>query len=170
MKIHKTDDYIIINEDGEFTILDRYNQNLARRRTGEVHFSPENPMKKILIVEDERIIAMDIQLTLESLGYEVIGISDNGKDAIETAENHHPDLIFMDIKINGKLDGIDTAKKILQQDNPVIIFCTSFSDENTKKRANVIDYSAYIKKPFSNYQIKQLLKEISGRRQLKKQA
>jgi len=83
---------------------------------------------RILIVEDEVIIAMEIELCLQSLGYEVISIVDTGEKAIVKAEVDKPDLILMDIRIKGEMDGIDTAEVIRKRFGIPVIFSTAYCD------------------------------------------
>jgi two-component system, response regulator PdtaR len=110
----------------------------------------------ILVVEDERITAEDIKSGLESAGYHVPAIVSTGKDAVEKAGELKPDLVLMDIKLKGKMDGIEAAGKIkLLYDIPVI-YLTAYSDEYTVQRAKITEPSGYIikdttglvKKPF----------------------
>ena len=114
--------------------------------------------KKILIVEDEAIIALNLKLDLEDLGYEVINIVDTGDDAIYEAVEHRPDLTIMDINIKGDIDGIMAAKKILALDLAVI-YLTANTDDYTFKKA--LDYSpayGFISKP---YDMRTLSKNIA---------
>jgi CheY-like chemotaxis protein len=82
----------------------------------------------ILIVEDEQIIALDIQNSLEDSGYVVVGRADRGDDAIKKTGELQPDLILMDINIKGEMDGIEAAERIRTQFNLPVIFLTAFSD------------------------------------------
>lgn len=103
---------------------------------------------KILIVEDEIIVATDIEDTLVSLGYLVSGILSSGEDAIEHAQAHRPDLVLMDIMLEGDIDGITTANNIRQQFNIPVIFLTAYSNEKTIERAKIAKPYGYILKPF----------------------
>ena len=80
---------------------------------------------RILIVEDEAIIAMELESQLQSLGYEITSIVDTGVKAIEKAKTDKPDLILMDIRIKGEMDGIDTAEAIRSQFGIPVIFSTA---------------------------------------------
>jgi DNA-binding NarL/FixJ family response regulator len=106
--------------------------------------------KNILIVEDEIIIAMDIQNTLHTLGYKNIMIAESGEEALELISENHADLILMDIGLRGTLDGIKTAEKIMQL-LPVskVMFITSYSNLKIRESADRIKHSGYILKPFS---------------------
>ncbi len=107
-------------------------------------------MKKILIVEDESLVALDLSQSVESLGYKVVGIVSNSKDAIELTCKEKVDLVLMDICIKGETDGIDTAKAIKIYDKNIqIIYSTALSGEEDIKRAVKTNPSAYIIKPVS---------------------
>jgi len=101
---------------------------------------------KILVVEDERITAEDIKSGLENAGYNVPALVSTGKDAVEKAEKLKPDQVLMDIKLKGKMDGIEAAGKIkLLYDIPVI-YLTAYPDEYTVQRAKITEPSGYILK------------------------
>lgn len=102
----------------------------------------------IFIVEDESIVAKDIQNSLTKLGYNVIGIANNGKDAIEKILELKPDLLLMDIMIKGDLTGIDVSEKIKEKLNVPIIFLTAYADEGTLAKAKITEPYGYILKPF----------------------
>ncbi|MVM38486.1 response regulator [Spirosoma sp. HMF3257] len=102
---------------------------------------------KLLVVEDDMIIAANIALQLSKLGYEVSGIVPRGEEAILHAETNRPDLILLDISLKGSLDGIDTAHAIHQRWNIPIIYVTANTDEATFARAKKTHPYAYIAKP-----------------------
>ncbi|MCC6369919.1 MAG: response regulator [Bacteroidia bacterium] len=102
----------------------------------------------IFIVEDESIVAKDIQNSLTKLGYNVVGSANNGKDAIEKITELMPDLVLMDIMIKGPLNGIEVSEKIKEQMNIPIIFLTAYADEGTLSRAKITEPYGYILKPF----------------------
>lgn len=107
-------------------------------------------MRQILIVEDESLVALDLAQSVESLGYKVIGIVSNSKDAIKLTCKEKIDLVLMDICIKGDTDGIDTAKAIKIYDKNIqIIYITALSGEDDIKRAVQTNPSAYIIKPIS---------------------
>lgn len=116
---------------------------------------------KILVVEDERITAEDIKSGLESAGYHVPALVSSGKDAIEKAGELKPDLVLMDIKLKGKMDGIAAAGQIKQLYDIPVIYLTAYSDECTVKRAKITEPSGYIikestglvKKPFEESEL-----------------
>ncbi|MGB7292052.1 MAG: response regulator [Thermodesulfobacteriota bacterium] len=107
-------------------------------------------MKKsrILVVEDESIIARNVQNKLTKLGYDVCGVTSTGEDAIKLAKELNPDLVLMDIVLRGGIDGIDAAKHIRSQFDIPIIYLTAHSDLGTIKRATYTEPFGYILKPF----------------------
>ena len=107
----------------------------------------ETPIK-ILVVEDEMIIAAKISMHLTNLGYEVTGILPRGEEALLSVEEHRPDLVLMDIRLKGEINGIDTA--ILMQKNADIpvIFLTANADEATFNKAKAARPYAFISKPY----------------------
>ena len=94
---------------------------------------------RILVVEDEAIIAMEIESSLENLEYEVTSIVDTGDRAIQKAEEDKPDLILMDIRIKGDRDGIEAAKIIRGNFGIPVVFSTAYLDEDRIERAKIYD-------------------------------
>jgi len=111
------------------------------------------PTSRIMLVEDENIIAMDVRQRLETLGYQVVAQVTSGSDAIRTAIETRPDLILMDIKIHGPMDGIETAIQIRAVQDIPIIYLTAFADENTLKRARQTEAFGYLLKPFEDREL-----------------
>lgn len=102
----------------------------------------------IFIVEDESIVAKDIQNSLVKLGYNVVGIANNGKDAVEKITELMPDLVLMDIMIKGDLTGIDVSEQIKEKISVPVIFLTAYADEGTLAKAKITEPYGYILKPF----------------------
>lgn len=107
---------------------------------------------EILIVEDERITAEDIRLSLGGLGYAVTGMASSGEEAIRKAEEPHPDLVLMDIVLGGDMDGIEAADRIRARFNIPVVYLTAYADEKTLERAKVTQPFGYILKPFDDKQ------------------
>lgn len=103
---------------------------------------------RIMVVEDEGIIAQDIKNCLEGLGYIVPDVVFTGKEAIQRAEELHPDLVLMDIVLKGDIDGIETAAEIRKKYNIPIVYLTAYEDDRTLKRAKMTEPLGYILKPF----------------------
>jgi PAS domain S-box-containing protein len=112
------------------------------------------PKAKILIVEDEKIIAKYLQNTLKGLGYDISAIVSSGEEAIKKAEEIKPDLVLMDIVLKGDMDGIEAAEKIgLLFDIPVV-YLTAYPDEKLFQRAKITDPFGYILKPVEKRDLK----------------
>ena len=98
--------------------------------------SPVSTIGRILIVEDEALIAMDLTRRLERAGYVVADVASSGDEAIRLAASHCPDLILMDIRIQGARDGIDIAEEIRTKFDIPVIFLTAHADDETLDRAS----------------------------------
>lgn len=107
----------------------------------------------ILIVEDDVSLALDLELAVEEMGYNVVAIVDNSKDAFKAIGHHDPDLILMDIELNGNLSGIQIAEKIEQLDIPVL-YVTSLNDQAHFEKAKQTNYIGYIVKPVNKFTLR----------------
>ena len=108
---------------------------------------------QILVVEDEEIVAEDIKDSLESLGYAVSGIVSCGKEAIEKAGETHPDLVLMDIMLEGDMDGVEAAGQLGDRFNIPVVYLTAYADEDTLERAKRSEPFGYILKPFEEREL-----------------
>ena len=106
--------------------------------------------KQILIVEDERIVADDIKMSLERLGYVVSSIAFSGKEATKKAEELHPDLVLMDIVLKGEMTGIETAGIIHSRFDIPVVYLSAYADDKTLERAKITEPFGYILKPFED--------------------
>lgn len=102
---------------------------------------------QILVVEDEIIIAENIKRKLENLGYTVSAVVPSGEEAIQRAEEKHPDLVLMDIKLEGKMDGVEAAEQIRVRFDIPVVYLTAYSDRDTLQRAKITEPFGYILKP-----------------------
>lgn len=109
---------------------------------------------KILIVEDEMIIAEDMADALVNLGYEITGIVGAGNQAIEQAATTHPDIVLMDINLQGEIDGVDAAERIRINQQIPVVFLTAYADQQTIERAKATEPFAYLLKPFQDRELK----------------
>lgn len=109
--------------------------------------------ERILIVEDEKIIAIDLQRRLERFGYVVVGMAEEGELAVSMALDLVPDIILMDIMLAGKMDGIEAARAIKAAKDIPFIFLTAFTDEKTLERAKEVEPYGYILKPFKEREL-----------------
>ena len=105
---------------------------------------------RILIVEDQAIVAIDIQTQLESLGYRVVGTAASAAEACRKVASLRPDLVLMDIHLDEAADGIDAAARIRQRHRTPVVFLTAYLDPDTLQRAQQVEPYGYIVKPFSS--------------------
>jgi DNA-binding LytR/AlgR family response regulator len=118
---------------------------------------------KILIVEDEMIIAANTSLQLTNLGYEVSGIVSRGEEALVHIKNNLPDIILLDIRLKGKLDGIETAHQMQKNFNIPIIYLTSNVDDANFERAKKTNPYAFISKPFKKLDLQHAIELTTNR-------
>ncbi len=111
-------------------------------------------MSKILVVEDEAIILLQLEEILHAIGYTVAGLAASGEDAIEKARRLKPDLVLMDIVMPGKLNGIEAAKIITEELGIPVVFVTSYADDTIIEKAKSVKPYGYIVKPFNELVIK----------------
>ncbi|WP_321404137.1 response regulator [Maridesulfovibrio sp.] len=110
--------------------------------------------KRILVVDDEKIVNLDIQATLKRLGYVIAGDAVTGRDAVDKAAATNPDLVLMDIKLQGEMDGIEAANIIIKTYDIPVVFLTAFSDEKTLSRAKLSGPFGYLLKPFEERELR----------------
>jgi CheY-like chemotaxis protein len=108
---------------------------------------------KILIVEDEAVVAEDLSRKLERLGYEIVGVTGRGAEAVELAREHRLDLVLMDIRLQGGMNGVEAAQAIQREGAVPVIYLTAHSDPATLERAKVTEPFGYILKPFDVVQL-----------------
>ena len=130
----------------------------------------DNYRPKMLLVEDDMIIAADISIQLTKLGYEVVGIHTRAEDALKTIAGNRPDLILMDIVLSGKMNGIEAAQLVLEQHQVPVIFLTSNTDDATFQRALAAKPYAFIAKPFQKSDLERTLKLTLQRISVEKSA
>jgi PAS domain S-box-containing protein len=109
---------------------------------------------RIMVVEDEMIVAMSLEDDLRQLGYDVCASVDSGKDAILKANETKPDIVLMDVQLKGNMDGIEAATCIHQQLDIPIIFLTAYADTKTLQRAKMASPFGYLLKPFDERELK----------------
>ena len=111
----------------------------------------------ILLVEDEIIIAMLIQRQLKEIGFTDIKHVTTGENAIISSKENPPDIILMDIKLAGKIDGIEAAFQIKSEQEIPVIFITSYNDNDTAERVKKIKPLGYLEKPLSINKLKEII-------------
>lgn len=127
-------------------------------------------MKKteILIVEDERIVAADMKISLNRLGYDVCGMVISGEKAVKKAEELHPDLVLMDIKLSGEMDGIEAASIIRSRIDIPVIYLTAHADKKTLERAKKTEPYGYVLKPFEDRELNAAIEMALHKHKLEK--
>lgn len=116
---------------------------------------------KILIVEDEAITALDLKYCLQDFGYDVVDVVDTGSDAIDAANELSPNLVLMDIKLKGDMEGTEAAREISKLDIPVI-FVSANSDVPTFEELNLKGSFAFVPKPFDLDKLNRTIQDIVG--------
>ncbi len=128
--------------------------------------------KSILIVEDERIVAEDIRSSLINSNYEIIGIVSTGEEAVEKAKELYPNLILMDIVLNGEMDGIEAAQLISNELHIPVVYLTANAEERTLERAKKTNPYGYLVKPFEDIDLNATLEialyKFNSEKELKK--
>ncbi len=112
---------------------------------------------KVMIVEDEYLIAMNTKVELNRLGYKTCKLVNTGEKAFRNVEQEKPDIVLMDINLRGEMDGIETAEKIRSHYGLPIIFLTSNSDKETRERAEIVGPIDYLTKPVEIEVLKQAI-------------
>lgn len=124
--------------------------------------------QKILIVEDQAIVAMNIKTRLKNLGYVVPCTAISGEEAIKEAELTNPDLILMDIMLKGDMDGIEAARIIKSRFRIPVIYLTACTDFEILERAKLTDPEGYISKPFKEGDLRKNIEAFFLKSQAKK--
>ena len=118
---------------------------------------------RILVVEDEAMVLLDLERLLTELGYEVCGTALSARDAIDAAHWLKPDLVLMDIQLHGAADGISAAAAIRQQDGIPAVYLTAHGDPATRRRAEATGPLGFLTKPYVGSQIEAALREAVER-------
>jgi len=111
------------------------------------------PKATILIVEDEAIVAEDLSQKLSRMGYEVSGITALGEEAVVLARDRRPDLVLMDIRLRGRMGGIEAAEIIRRECGLPVVYLTGQADSATLQQAKVTDQFGHILKPFDDLEV-----------------
>ncbi len=114
----------------------------------------ESPETRILIVEDETIVALDMRARLQSLGYTVVGTAPSSELAIALAKKYEPHLVLMDIKLHGDTDGVETARRICKIREVPVVFVTAYTDESTLRNVQSSSSYGYIVKPYHERELR----------------
>jgi PAS domain S-box-containing protein len=109
---------------------------------------------RILVLEDDRVVARDIQQQLQRIGHEVLGMAVRGEDAVALALQTQPDLVLMDIRLEGEIDGVEAANQIRERCQSPVVFLTAYSDDETVRRASQAEPFGFLLKPFEDSQLR----------------
>ena len=109
--------------------------------------------EQILVVEDEIIVARNIQNLLENLGFNVPAVVSSGEEAVKKTAEIHPDLVLMDIKLDGDIDGIEAANQIHHSLHAPIVYLTAYADDEILRRAKITEPYGYIIKPLEEREL-----------------
>jgi C4-dicarboxylate-specific signal transduction histidine kinase len=112
---------------------------------------------RVMVVEDDRIVARDISEQLGRIGHSVIGVTARGEAAVELAISNRPDLVLMDIRLEGEIDGIDAAQQIRAKCQIPVVFLTAYADDETVRRASHAEPFGYLLKPFEDLQLRTVI-------------
>jgi CheY-like chemotaxis protein len=115
---------------------------------------------RILIVEDERLIAVDLQRRLTRLGYAVVALAASGTEAIQKALALRPDVVLMDIRLQGDMDGVEAAQQIHASAAIPVVFMTAYVDEDTQQRVRATSSWGCLYKPFTSHQVQSALENV----------
>ena len=147
---------------GALSVVPAHHLPPFRVAGGGATFSPEGGSvglerqarpARVLIVEDDYFVSMEIETTLMEMGCEVIGIAATGEEAIELAERERPELALMDIRLAGQLDGVEAASDIYTRLGIRSLFVTAHSDSETRSRGEVANPLGWASKPFTSHQL-----------------
>ena len=125
----------------------------------------EAAVTRLLIVEDESVVATNLQQSLSEMGYHVIDWVPTGAAAVELAEREHPDVVLMDIHLSGDLTGIETARRIWQTLQSPIVYCTALADIETLRAVQTTECYGYVVKPFQSGAVRAAIELALARRE-----
>jgi CheY-like chemotaxis protein len=123
--------------------------------------------RRALIIEDETLIAEDLEERLSSLGFSVIASVDSAEEGVTIAIQERPELILMDIRLTGEKDGVQAAEEIRQQIDVPIVYLTAYSDKVTVERAKRTDHDGFILKPFQHRELQTTIEVAMQRHDLR---
>jgi CheY-like chemotaxis protein len=124
---------------------------------------------QILIVEDDWIVAEDIQTSLKKLGFSVSAIVPSGEEALKKAKEDNPDLVLMDIMLEGEMNGTEAAEQMRALFNIPVVYLTAYADEDMVERAKVTEPFGYVIKPFEDRELKTAIEIALYKHKMEKQ-
>ena len=140
-----------------FEIVEAIGQRRQRRVRAAMAISKSSRQDaqrhSILIVEDDAIMALTMNDELSALGYEVVAVTDNGREAIALARAQQPDLVILDVRLRGDTDGIATAVAITESISTQIVFVTAHVDAESRRAMAAVAYAGLLAKPYTSDQL-----------------
>jgi two-component system, cell cycle sensor histidine kinase and response regulator CckA len=112
---------------------------------------------RVMIVEDDRIVARDIRTQVSRMGHSVVGVTGSGEEAVTLAAAEQPDLVLMDIRLEGEMDGIEAAQRIRSKNRIPVVFLTAYGNEEIVRRASLTEPFGYLLKPFDEPQMRTVI-------------
>jgi DNA-binding response OmpR family regulator len=135
-----------------------------------MHADTSSVEPRALIIEDETLIAEELRVRLSRLGFSVIAAVGSGEEGVAIATRERPDLVLMDIRLNGNKDGVQAAKEIREQVDVPIVYLTAHSDRPTVDRANETDHDGFILKPFLRRELQSTIEVAMQRHAIRTKA
>jgi diguanylate cyclase (GGDEF)-like protein/PAS domain S-box-containing protein len=123
----------------------------------------------LLVVEDEAIVALDLSMQLQEMGYRVVGTAESGERALQLAHAHRPNLVLMDVMLKGPMDGIEAARQIGRGLQVPVVFLTSYSDADTVRRAAQTAPYGYLTKPFQAKELRAIIEVALSKAAIERQ-
>jgi DNA-binding response OmpR family regulator len=116
--------------------------------------------RSILVIEDDPVMGMALKDELELEGYRVVAVTDNGEEAVALADQFKPDLVMVDVRLAGSVDGIEAVSSIRRRIQTKIVFVTAHVDLETRKRMNDVGFQGLIPKPYTSEQLRSTIKGV----------
>jgi DNA-binding response OmpR family regulator len=116
--------------------------------------------RSILVIEDDPVMGMALKDELELEGYRVVAVTDNGEEAVALADQFKPDLVMVDVRLAGSVDGIEAVSSIRRRIQTKIVFVTAHVDFETRRRMNDVGFQGLIPKPYTSEQLRSTIKGV----------
>jgi len=113
--------------------------------------------RRIVLVEDEMIVLEDLRRRLVGMGYDVVATAASGREAVEMASTHRPDIVVMDISLRGDMDGVEAAGRIFDSTGIPIVYVTGLGDPETMQRAQLTPGFSFVLKPVEDHELKYVI-------------
>jgi CheY-like chemotaxis protein len=146
-------------------VIEPHREGVSEEQRPAAEGRPLRAPLRILLVEDERIIAADLRRRLRRMGHTVVGTVASGEEAVAQAPRLHPDVVLMDIRLHGRMDGVEAAERIRAPFDMRVVFMSAYTTVETLTRVWRTQPAGYLSKPFFESQLRQALEQaVEGRR------